>query len=310
MAKAKKRTVRKRKPKKKVLPAGRIIRICSVLFLLIILLISICSAGYVIFFRTAFAQEILPATEGRIVFEEPDPPSLLEVLEQLEVEKIAVKPALPMVAIIIDDMGYHESIDRQFLQLPIELTYSFLPFAPYTRQLEWKAYRAGKTVFLHLPLQPKGERWDAGPGALQLEDSAATQKFKLQQCFEEVPHAVGVNNHMGSLYTEDKAAMALVMEQLEARTLSFVDSCTTADSVAFSMAQITELKSGRRNVFLDNVQDRGKICDQLEKLVKIAEKRGTGIGIAHPFLATVEALASCVGLYTERVQYVGVNDLL
>ena len=344
----KKITRRKRAPKKREM-FGTILRLSSLLILLVVLVFSVCTVGYVIFFRTVFAQEILPILKSAIVFEEPNPPALVGIEPASEIERkdeletppeavpvlemeteteaeikielvedeagipeadsAQVADILPKVAIIIDDMGYHDALGRKLLALPFELTYSFLPFAPYTRKLEWLAYTSGKTVFLHLPLQPKGNEWDPGPGALTLADSPEVQKAKLDRCLEEVPHAVGINNHMGSLFTEDEAAMTRLMVEINSKALSFVDSYTSSSSVGFDIAQDFNVKSARRNVFLDNILDEKKICIQLEKLIHIAEKNGVGIGIAHPHQETLAALSSCGELYRTRVLFVGVSDL-
>jgi len=301
--------------------------------LFLVLIISMCTLGYVIFFRTVFAQEILPALRSAIVFEEPNPPVQPEPVEATEhagpataptaepadqdesAESVAKgvparQPDLPKVAIIIDDMGYDETTGRKLLSLPIDLTYSFLPFAPHTKKLENLAHAAGKTVFLHLPLQPKGTAYSPGPGGLYLEDSPEMQIIKLKSCLQEVPHAIGLNNHMGSSFTEDEGAMTNIVKEIKERSLIFVDSVTSPASVAFQVARAASVKSARRNVFLDNIQDEQKICGQLEKLVEIAEKKGRAIGIAHPYRATVNAMAMCSEQYQARVHYVGVPEVL
>ena len=322
MVSRKKKITRKKTSRKKGSIFRTIVRLCSLLLLLFVLVFSVCTVGYVIFFRTVFAKEILPSIKSAIVFEEPDPPVHIEPEPPVDVEEVAkeeiiqepelpeVTITLPQVAIIIDDMGYHELIGKELLALPFELTYSFLPFAPHTREMERVAYRSGKTVFLHLPLQPKGNEWDPGPGALTLEDSPVVQKKKLEKCLEEVPHAVGLNNHMGSKYTEDKEAMTRLMQNIAGRKLSFVDSYTSSGSIGLRTAQEQDIKSARRDVFLDNILDEKKICGQLEKLVKIAEKHGVGIGIAHPHQVTVDALTRCGELYRTRVQYVSIKNVL
>ena len=316
-------------------------KICILAALFVVLILSVCVLGYVIFFRTILAQEILPALRRAIVFEEPAPSvhleplepegssqvtapvestvlvkALVESAELAEPSEAVVKDVtarkhqLPKVAIIIDDMGYDEAAGQKLLTLPIELTYSFLPFAPHTKKLQSIALRTGKTIFLHLPLQPKGTLYSPGPGALYLDDSAELQRMKLKKCLQEVPHAVGVNNHMGSSFTEDEGAMANIIQELKARSLIFVDSVTSPGSVAFQAARAAALQSARRNVFLDNIQDERVICGQLEKLVEIAEKKGWAIGIAHPYPATVNAIARCSGKYQARVDYVGVPEVL
>jgi len=217
----KKRTPQKARNRKKS-RTEKFLRLLPSILLLLLLAFSLCAAGYVIFFRTVVAGEIPPEMvsntpseiaennqgssqqESRVhSVHHPDHPVLA-----------ATQRNLPKVAIIIDDLGYDEAIGKELLNFPIELTYSFLPFAPHTRKLERLAHRAGKTVFLHLPLEPKDSTFNPGPGALYLSDSPETQKEKLAKCLQEVPHAVGINNHMGSAFTEDRCAMANIMEMI------------------------------------------------------------------------------------------------
>jgi hypothetical protein len=207
-------------------------------------------------------------------------------------------------------MGYNELIGEQLLRFPIELTLSFLPFAPHTRKLERLAHRAGKTVFLHLPLEPKDSTFNPGCGALYLQDSPETQREKFANALQEVPHAVGVNNHMGSRFTEDKTAMGNVIEEIKDRSLLFVDSFTTPGSVGLRVARQAGVKSIGRSVFLDNVLDEEKICDRLEQLVILSEKYGRAIGIGHPHRETVNAIAKCGEKFQARVHYVGVREVL
>ena len=315
----KKRPLKKARNRKKT-GSFNLVRFLSYTLLLLVLVFSVCAVGYVIFFRTVIAQEIPPALRGEIVFEEPDPPVQSEDVAvrpppdqavEAEVKEAVVskKTDLPKVAIIIDDMGYNELIGEQLLRFPIELTFSFLPFAPYTRKLERLAHRAGKTVFLHLPLEPKDSTFNPGLGALYLQDSPETQREKFAKAMQGVPHAVGVNNHMGSRFTEDRPAMANIMQEIKERSLMFVDSFTTPGSVGLRVAHQIGVKSVGRSVFLDNVLDEDKICDQLEELVIVSEKHGRAIGIGHPHRETVSAIVKCGEKYQTRVHYVGVREI-
>jgi polysaccharide deacetylase 2 family uncharacterized protein YibQ len=307
MAQRKRRISRKKNTKRKSSLSANVARLCGLMILFLVLVFSVCAAGYVIFLRTVFAQEILPDNGTEIVFEEPDPPQHEESGGD---EREKRKVDLPKVAIIFDDMGHHELLGEKLLAFSFELNYSFLPFAPYTRKLENLAYLTGKTILLHLPLQPKSTRWSPGPGAIFIDDEPEVQKAKFYKCLEKTPHATGVNNHMGSLYTEDHAAMTRLIHEIGSRSLFFVDSYTTSGSVGLSIAQDLEVKSARRDIFLDNVLSEERICGQLEKLVNVAEKQGWGIGIAHPHHITVKAISTCGEMFTERVQYVSVKDVL
>ncbi|MBW1637174.1 MAG: divergent polysaccharide deacetylase family protein [Deltaproteobacteria bacterium] len=307
MARSKKKTGSKKKKPARFFSVGRLV----VVFLLtVMVLLSVFAAGYVIFFRTVFAQDIPSGVSNGFIFEEPDPPVHEEQVAEGAEERRVRQEELPMVAIIIDDLGYHQQVGDQLLNFTLELTYSFLPFAPFTREQESMAFYAGKTVLLHLPLEPKDLQWDSGPGTLLLKDSPEMQREKFEQDLAAVPHAVGVNNHMGSRYTEDRDAMKRLLRFFDFDSLFFVDSFTTAASVGQQVAKEIGIKTARRNVFLDNKLDLNNICEQLETLVDLAEKKGQAIGIGHPHQVTADALLKCTGKYSSRVQYVSIIRLL
>lgn len=307
MAYSKTRKTRKRLAKKKKGSLKTITRFLSFLLLVLLLAVSLCAVGYVIFFRTVMAQDTIPASASGIVFEEPDPPIHKEHGEK---EQHSQKPDLPKVAIVIDDMGYHERVGEKLLKLPVDLSYSFLPFAPHTKNQEAAAHAMGKTILLHLPLEPKGAQWDPGPGALSLADAPDIQREKFENALQHVPNATGVNNHMGSLFTEDTAAMTLLLEEIDAHSLYYVDSYTTAASVGLKLARDMNIKTERRHIFLDNDLTVAKVCGQIEKLVAVAEKNGWAIGIGHPHEATLQAIADCTTSYSSRVDFVGVQEVL
>ena len=268
-------------------------------------LFSVLAAGYVIFFQTVLAQGL----EDRVAYaalEETYPVAIPELKKKTAVDDSGT----PLIAIIIDDMGYADRLGRQLLSLELELSFSFLPFAPFTQELDEIAYKAGRTILLHLPLQPRDNNWNPGPGALSISEN----KDRLRELFERnlysVPHATGVNNHMGSIYTENAELMKKLLAIIKDKALFFVDSFTTAKSVGMRQATMAGVKTARRHVFLDNIATEGDVCDQLGKLVEIAEREGGAIGIAHPNQATFMALSSCMDQFSSRVKLVSVTELL
>ena len=303
----KKRTVpsrRKKKTKKKSLMP---MRIFSFLILLGLLLFSIGAAGYVIFFRTTIAHgATVDESNTDIAFEEP-----YTGFPELPSDIPPVRDSsLPMVAIIIDDMGYHQKIGHELLELPMNLTFSFLAAAPHTTELEEIAFQTGRVILLHQPMEPKSKEWDPGPGALLVGQTTEEQKTLFYENLQAVPHAVGVNNHMGSLYTEDRAAMDTLMQLILAEELFFVDSFTTAKTQGLAAAIAAGVPAARRHIFLDNVHSENKVCEQLQKLVESAEKSGWAIGIGHPNAATLAALNNCRGKLMDHVRLVGTQELI
>ncbi len=284
-----------------------VVRLLSSLLLIGLLLFSMGAAGYVIFFRTAVAHGMSDVAEmGTLTFEEP-----YSSIPELPADIARVEDSsLPLVAIIIDDMGYHKKIGSDLIGLPLNLTFSFLAAAPFSKELEEEAFQHGRIILLHLPMQPKGKNWDPGPGALLLNQDPEEQKKIFYQNLVAVPHAVGLNNHMGSLYTENREAMDSLMVLVRKEGLFFIDSFTTAESKGLIAARVAGVATDRRHVFLDNVHSADKVCNQLESLVQRAEKDGRAIGIGHPNKATLTALTDCRGKLLHRVRLVSAQEML
>ncbi|MHB8809614.1 MAG: divergent polysaccharide deacetylase family protein [Desulfobulbaceae bacterium] len=256
-----------------------------------------------------------PAGKENFVFEEPwlFGPEGQPLPSGAEADGCAVPndgKELPRVAIIIDDMGHHHRLGADLLGLELNLTFSFLPHAPFSRELAEQARQQGHDILVHMPMEPLDPAWDPGPGTLYLADPLEEIARKVAQNLSSVPHAVGINNHMGSRYTGDEAAMRQFFKLLSGQDLLFIDSGTSSASVAMETARAMGFKSARRHVFLDNVQSQEDICRQLKQLVTEARKRGWAIGIGHPNEATLTALTSCREMLQEQVRLVGIHELV
>jgi uncharacterized protein len=274
-------------------------RLISSLLLLSLLIISLLAAGYVIFFRTVVAGELQQNDVGNGVIEEVTPGEVGTSLGR----------NLPKVAIIIDDLGFNEELGMELLNFPIDLTYSFLPYAPHTKKLARLAHRRGKTVFLHLPLEPKDKSKDPGPGAIYLADSPEVQKKKLSHFLEQVPYAVGVNNHMGSALTEDRISMGSIFETLREAAFIFVDSYTTSNSIGLQLSREMGMKSFGRDIFIDHQEDEQSIRYRLDQLFEVSKRKGLAVGIAHPRRMTLNALDEFARKVEGKVEFVGMKNL-
>ena len=146
-------------------------------------------------------------------------------------------------------------------------------------------------VFLHLPMEPVGyPEKRPGPGALLAAMSDEEIHRLLLESLAAVPGVAGVNNHMGSLLTTDARAMNIVMKELKAWNLLFLDSKTSPDSLAFETAYRHNLPAARRDIFLDAHDDEEFIRDQVRKLLLLAREKGSAIGIGHPYRSTLNVL--------------------
>jgi polysaccharide deacetylase 2 family uncharacterized protein YibQ len=198
--------------------------------------------------------------------------------------------ASPKLAIILDDVGSDPSAVDQVFALHYPLTLSVLPLHQHSTAIAEEAHRRGYQVMLHLPMESVGnevsESRQLRPGMNSLQVSN-----DLGGMLSSVPYAVGVNNHQGSLATSNPALMAELMPLLRQRHLFFIDSRTTAATVAFDAAEHDGVPCAYRNVpFLDDVQEAGAIRRQLELAIRGAKEKGQAIAIGHPHNETLQVL--------------------
>jgi polysaccharide deacetylase 2 family uncharacterized protein YibQ len=195
----------------------------------------------------------------------------------------------PAIAVVVDDLGLNRRGTAALNQLKGPLTLSFLPYAGALEEQARAGRAAGHELLLHMPMEPTGHEWP-GPNALLSTLAPHDLVARLRAQLASFPGFVGVNNHMGSLLTAEQAPMALVMAELRSRGLLFLDSRTTAQSVAGDEAQRAGVAHAARDVFLDNDLDLASIRRQLALTERIARRRGSAVAIGHPHDATIEAL--------------------
>ena len=196
----------------------------------------------------------------------------------------------PKLAIILDDLGNDKEAAEAVFALHYPLTISVLPYHAHSTEIAEEAQRHGLEVMLHLPMRAIANET---PEAHQLEAGMSSEAVarELAGMLESVPTADGVNNHEGSLATTDAKLMGELMPLLKQRDLFFVDSRTTAATVAFEEAEHAGVRSGFRNVpFLDDVQDVAAIRKELELAIRGAKEKGAAIAIGHPHAETLRAL--------------------
>jgi polysaccharide deacetylase 2 family uncharacterized protein YibQ len=198
-------------------------------------------------------------------------------------------PALPLIAIVIDDCGVDELHTRMAMALPASMTLAFLPYGGASSSLSRQAHLAGHEIIVHLPMEPKGGE---NPGPMALTDGlgAAEITERLDWALSRVSDYDGANNHMGSRFTASREALLPVMQELSARKLFFLDSRTTADTQAEKLAREMGLLTGARDIFLDNDDTAPAVEHELASLENQARSRGSAIAIGHPHTETLAAL--------------------
>jgi len=192
------------------------------------------------------------------------------------------------LAIVIDDLGYRE-MPAALSSLPAEVSISILPDTPFDLATAHQARQEQRDTLLHMPMQPQHQ----APLELTTLTSEMSQhelQQTLRHALSRVPNAVAMNNHMGSALTQNIRAMNWVMAVLDEQGVSFLDSRTTAKSVALKQAHAQGVPALRRHIFLDHFQTQEFVHQQLNLAVKRAKRDGYAIAIGHPYPVTLAAL--------------------
>ncbi|WP_300667001.1 divergent polysaccharide deacetylase family protein [Desulfoluna sp.] len=244
-------------------------------------------------------------------------PPQYEVFDKQAVPERPVRPVVPPVShkpklvLIIDDIGYSKSMAFHLMALDPEITLSILPGSPYGKSIAKAAQAKGRELMLHQPMEPNEyPRVDPGSGAL----FASMEPDRLIGTFEanlaDFPGIKGVNNHMGSKLTSLSPQMYQVMTLLKKRGLYFIDSRTSARTVGRSAARLMQVPFAERDVFLDHIQSRKAVQRQVEKMLVIAEKHGSAVGIGHPHNVTWTVLSEMMPEIHRRVTLVRPSTLV
>ncbi len=197
------------------------------------------------------------------------------------------------LVLIIDDLGYQWRNGVAMVELPGKVNLAVLPHTPHGARLAEAGFAAGKEIMLHAPMS-NGGGMPLDQGGLTADMPRREFDEALTSALDAVPHVRGVNNHMGSELTQQPLQMGWLMQALLRRDLYFVDSRTTAATVAAGTATAYSVPNLSRTVFLDNQHTREAIGERFERLVSLAEKNGLAVGIGHPYPETAAFLQEAI----------------
>jgi len=220
-------------------------------------------------------------------------------------------PGRPRLAIVIDDLGYNLGAAQRLADLGLPLTFSILPRAPHAREIARLAQAQGLEILVHMPMEPRSHpQLTPGPGALLVAMDDAELRRQTRANLDQVPGAVGVNNHMGSRFTENPRALQPVLEVIRQAGLFFLDSATSPRSQAQELARRMGLAQGQRDVFLDHDSGPAAIARQMERLLALARGRGQAIAIGHPSPDTIRVLEQYAARLRTEVEMTPVSRLI
>ncbi len=201
------------------------------------------------------------------------------------------------VAILIDDIGQDLGALRELLEINAPLSFAVLPLQPHSAEAAKRIHLKNRDILLHLPMEPKSYPEDRpGNGALFLSMTDKEIRTQFQSNLETVPHAKGVNNHMGSRFTEDTEKMLVVMTELKEKGLFFVDSRTTKDSKAKEAANKIGVPFLARRIFIDNDRNYQVSLENLTRWLENPGMQGSSpvLFIGHPYPSTILAIRDAI----------------
>jgi polysaccharide deacetylase 2 family uncharacterized protein YibQ len=308
-AKSKKRASRKSSKRPEL--TMQIAKICSGLALLILLVLLAAMLAHLFIKRT-------PASVTPGVLNPPPPPTRQKITQPYEVfpqKAVPPKPLTklrplpgdqpPLVTIIVDDIGNDRTAAELFIDMDAPLTLSVLPYGHFSQQLAAEARAKGHEIMLHLPMEPSEfPSVNPGPGALLFQMSPDQLIAQLKIDLDRIPGIKGVNNHMGSALSESSEHMRQIFSIIKQRRLFYIDSRTTAKTIARPSANLLQIPFAERDIFIDHLENERFIRGQLDQLIKRAEQQGYAVGIAHPHPLTHKVLSEFMPMLKQKVELV------
>ncbi|MBU1044261.1 MAG: divergent polysaccharide deacetylase family protein [Candidatus Omnitrophica bacterium] len=205
------------------------------------------------------------------------------------------------IALVLDDWGYSESLLNPALALKTPITYAILPNLAHSLKIAKALNANGDELILHLPLEPH----NADKHALE-KNTILTSMDKREiidialKDMNSLPNLKGVNNHMGSKATEDANVMGIIFDIIKEKKLYFLDSYTSRQSALSNVAEQKNIVFFKRDIFIDDTNDKENIKQQMIKTRDIAKRSGTAIAIGHAKALTIETLKEMIPFLEEQ----------
>ncbi|SDN57719.1 hypothetical protein SAMN04487897_103223 [Paenibacillus sp. yr247] len=234
---------------------------------------------------------------------------------------VVVRPSQPAtelktkkVAIVIDDFGNNMDGTTEMLNLPIPFTVAVMPFLPSTKQDAQLAHDKGREVILHLPMEPvRGKKSWLGPGAITTDLSNDEIHKRIVAAIEDVPYAIGINNHMGSKATADERVMKILVDICKEKNLILLDSRTTPKSLIGKLAGQKGVPFSENQLFFDDLYTYSHISKQMVKFKKLIHERDTVIAIGHvgpPGKKTAQVIKEAIPTIQKEASFVPISQTM
>ncbi|MFC5650448.1 divergent polysaccharide deacetylase family protein [Paenibacillus solisilvae] len=218
------------------------------------------------------------------------------------------------LAVVIDDFGNSMTGTSEMMQLPIHITAAVMPFMPTTKQDAELAHKLGHDVIIHMPMEPnRGKPEWLGPGAIMTNLSDEEIRSRVEAAIQEVPYAIGMNNHMGSKVTADERVMRIVLSVVRAHGMFFLDSRTTFKTVIPKLSAELGVPLLSNEIFLDDVYTMEHITKQVGVAKRHLDSHETCVVIGHvgpPGKKTAAVLKDSIPRMLQNTSFVRLSEML
>ncbi len=212
----------------------------------------------------------------------------------------------PKLVIIIDDVSTRDQL-KSIQATGIKLTPSIFPPSERSRTSH-KLAEGLAHYMIHLPMESGTAQFNRQTKTLMTTFNKAQIDARVDEIRALFPTAHYINNHTGSVFTDNYTAMRRLYGALRNEGFMFVDSRTIASTKVPMIADEFGDAYVARDIFIDNQQSVPYIHSQLQKAVKKAKKKGYAIAIGHPHPMTMKALSSAGAIFSE-VDLVYIDEL-
>lgn len=216
------------------------------------------------------------------------------------------------IAIVVGGLGLSQTgTQRAIQQLPPSVTLAFASSGNSLQRWMQDARRAGHEILVQVPFEPFDyPANDPGPGTLLVKTSAKQNLDRLHVAMGEITNYTGVMNYLGARYLSDANALEPVLRDLQKRGLLFLDDGSSAQSKTAVIGKTIELPHAFGDMTIDTQLQKDAILKKLDELERIANRKGSAIGIASAFDESIDAIRQWSEEASRRgIEIVGVAAL-
>jgi uncharacterized protein len=180
------------------------------------------------------------------------------------------------IAFVVTDLDPSSgSLFQAFMESPIPFTFALRPDIPHAGRAARAVTDAGRELFLHLPMEPRGyPRVDPGKNAILLDLSRVEIEQRISRSLGALGDPRGIVTRMGSAAVNDPDVMHAVLGEVKRRDILFVDAHGGGPSVVEETGEEIGARTLTLGGTLDATGSPAAIRARLNQLIQTAQQRG------------------------------------